>query len=98
MMLLSSFSFECFQVSPVDWHWSGHCHWTLILPHWLLQLPLVPQEGSTGNKTRASPANVNGDGLSMEPDTLVFWERLKGLLDCAETLARRPRKDSAFPL
>lgn len=67
-MTLSSFLFfssERFQVSPIDWHWSGHCHWTLILPHWLLHLPLVLQEGSAGNKTRASPADVDGDGLSM---------------------------------
>lgn len=63
MTLPSSFSFECIQVSPVDWHRSLHCHWTLILPHWLLQLALVLQEGSAGNKTRASPANVDGDGL-----------------------------------
>lgn len=62
--LPSFFSSECFQVPPVDWHRSGHCHWTPVLPHWLLQLPLVLQEGSAGNAARAAPANVDGDGLS----------------------------------
>lgn len=33
-----------------------------------------------------------------ELDTLAFQERLTGLLDCAETLTRRPRQDNAFPL
>lgn len=64
MTLHSFFSSECFQVPPVDWHRPGHCHWTPILPHWLLHFPLVLQEGSAGNETRAPPANVDGDGLS----------------------------------
>lgn len=33
-----------------------------------------------------------------EPGTLAFRERLTGLLDCAETLIHRPRRDRAFPL
>lgn len=34
----------------------------------------------------------------LEPGTPVFWERLTGLLDCAETLAHRPKQDSTLPL
>lgn len=86
MTLPSFFSSECFQVSPVDWHRSGYCHRTLILPHWLLQLPLVLQEGSAGNKTRASPANVDGDGLSVGARHTCILGETHRALDCAETL------------
>lgn len=70
LMIFRSFFFhplpsaECFQVSTVDRHWSSHPHRTLILPYWLLQFPLVLQEGSSGNQAGATPADVYGDGLS----------------------------------
>lgn len=86
MTLPFSFSSECFQVSPVDWHRPGHCHWTLILPHWLLHLSLVLQEGSAGNKTRASPADVDGDGLSMRAGhTCISGETHRALGLCWDT-------------
>lgn len=89
MTLPSFFSSECFQVSPVDWHRSGHCHWTPLLPYWLLQLPLVLQEGSAGNETRASPANVDGDGLSVGAGhTCISGETHRALGLCWDTCSQ----------
>lgn len=56
-------SAERLQVPATDWHRPVHGHRAPVLPHWVLQLPLVLQEGSPGDPARAPPAHVHGDGL-----------------------------------
>lgn len=81
----SSFSLtlsaECFQIPTVDWHWPVHNHWTLILFDWLLQFPLVLQEGSSRNPTRETPTYVYGNGLSFKVEVDAHDFGREGILE-----------------
>lgn len=92
MTLPSFFSSERFQVPPADRHRAGHGHRTPVLPHWLLQLPLVLQEGGAGNAAGAAPAHVDGDGLSAELGTLRFRGDSQGSWTVLRLLLTGPDK------